>query len=86
MSVSGEFGMGPRTNSEGDAADFAYFEKMRLGLMDYLTEEEKKNIKSESVAAQGAHDQNNLLFEHIYTLSIIPDFERHRRSCQINNE
>ena len=37
MSVSGEFGVGPRTNSEGDAADFAYFEKVRLGLMDYLT-------------------------------------------------
>lgn len=85
MSVSGEFGMGPRTNSEGDAADFAYFEKMRLGLMDYLTEEEKKNIKSESVAAQVLHAiQNNLLFEHIYTLNYT-DLNVIGRRLGINN-
>lgn len=85
MSVVGEFGLGPRKNSEGDAADFAYFEKVRIGLMDYLTKEEKKDIKSESVAAQVLRGiYNNSLFEHIYTLNYT-DLNSIGRKLGINN-
>lgn len=85
MSVVGEFGLGPRKNSEGDAADFAYFEKVRIGLMDYLTKEEKKDIKSESVAAQVLRGiYNNSLFEHIYTLNYT-DLNGIGRKLGINN-
>lgn len=85
MSVVGEFGLGPRTNSKEDAADFAYFEKVRIGLMDYLTEEEKKGIKSESVAAQVLRGiYNNSLFEHIYTLNYT-DLNGIGRKLGINN-
>ena len=85
MSVVGEFGLGPRTNSKEDAADFAYFEKVRIGLMDYLTKEEKKDIKSESVAAQVLRGiYNNSLFEHIYTLNYT-DLNGIGRKLGINN-
>ena len=85
MSVVGEFGLEPRKNSEGDAADFAYFEKVRIGLMDYLTKEEKKDIKSESVAAQVLRGiYNNSLFEHIYTLNYT-DLNGIGRKLGINN-
>lgn len=85
MSVVGEFGLGPRTNSKEDAADFAYFEKVRIGLMDYLTKEEKKDIKSESVAAQVLRGiYNNSLFEHIYTLNYT-DLNSIGRKLGINN-
>ena len=39
-------------NKEEITADFAYFEKLRIGLMGYLIEEEKKRIKENSVAAR----------------------------------
>ena len=53
--------------------------------MDYLTEEEKKGIKSESVAAQVLRGvYNNSLFEHIYTLNYT-DLNGIGRKLGINN-
>lgn len=72
-------------NNEEMTADFAYFEKLRIGLMGYLTEEEKKDIKKDSVAARvikGISENSN--FEYVYTLNYT-DLNGIARKLGINN-
>lgn len=72
-------------NKEEMTADFAYFEKLRIGLMGYLAEEEKKEIIGDSVAARvikGVSENSN--FEYVYTLNYT-DLNGIARKLGINN-
>lgn len=72
-------------NKEEMTADFAYFEKLRIGLMGYLAEEEKKEIIGNSVAARvikGVSENSN--FESVYTLNYT-DLNGIARKLGINN-
>lgn len=81
----GPFGDPNAVDEKQVAADFEYFEKVRLGLMDYLVREEKKDILSDSTAAKvlkGVYE--NSRFEYVYTLNYT-DLNGFGRRLGLNN-